>query len=60
MWKKLGLWTAARLKEPSTYSGAAGFLLALGVSVDPGMVQSASAIGALAAGGLGMVLSEKK
>ncbi len=49
----------ARLKEPSTWSAIFAALLAIGISVDPGLQQNIAATGAGVAGLLAFFLPEK-
>lgn len=49
----------ARLKEPSTYAGLAGFLGIFGVTFAPVEVQTYAMLGGMLAGVLGMVIPEQ-
>jgi hypothetical protein len=50
---------AARFKEPSSWAGLTGIALMLHISVDPGILQSGSLIGAGIAGIVAFFLPEK-
>lgn len=49
-----------RLKEPSTYAGLAAVLAALGLHVDPGILQAAVAVATGLAGLASVLLAEKQ
>jgi hypothetical protein len=59
-WKALGFYVLDRFKEPSTYIGLGGYLLAAHIQVDPDMMAQLSALGVAAASTLGIVLKEGK
>lgn len=51
---------ANRLKEPSTWATLFAALAAIGISLDPGLMQNITAAGAGLAGLLGFMLPEGK
>lgn len=48
-----------RLKEPSTWSGLAALLVALGMGVPPGTIEAVTQVGVGLAGLAGVVLRER-
>ena len=53
-------WLAARLQEPSTYSGLAALMASMHLSTDPGLVHDVTLVCTGAGGFLGFILSERK
>lgn len=49
---------ALRFKEPSSWAGLAGLVALLGISVDPGLMQSAAMVGAGLAGIAAILIPE--
>ena len=54
------MYVVARLKEPSSYAGLAGFLTALNVSNPGDMATTVMQVGMMAAGFIAMAIPEKK
>lgn len=48
-----------RFKEPSTWSGIASIVIALGLGVPPGTIEAVTQIGIGIAGLAGVILSER-
>lgn len=57
-WKSLGFYVLDRLKEPSTYAGILGFLVAGHISVDPTAWAQVTALGVAAASTAAVLLKE--
>ena len=57
---KIANWLGARLREPSTYAGAAAIFAYFGMNVDHGLLQNITMIGTGLGGVLAFTLPEKK
>lgn len=59
-WKSLGFYVLDRFKEPSTYLGIGGLIVAAHIKVDPDTLSQVGQLAMVLASTLGVVLKEGK